>query len=182
MMNFKLFREYHEGNIINESIFDKMFSWMNKIGQMYKDPTVIQKAVESVITTAGDKSLKTFVPKTVAVKETYFIMLGDIKNPATNFSMSLTKLADLQDDTGLFQISGTTNVEMLKALTGTNAIEDLLKENILAIVSNVSLVKGKPITMKILKNILPQGKDYVSKFNVTGIASGIEVEKIFNKN
>lgn len=180
---FKTFENFEEEEHqeINEGLFDKLFSWMTKIGAMFKNPQTIQKSVEATIVSAGQGAMQNFDPKTVGVKETYFIMMGDGKDSKTNFSMSLTKLADL-DDSGLFQITGTTNPEMLKSLTGSNAIEDLTKNNIMAIVSKQSFIKGKPITIKILKNIMPNGKDYVSNFLVTGIASGVQVEKTFAKN
>jgi hypothetical protein len=165
---------------VNEGLFDKLFSWMGKIGQMFAKPEAVQKSVESTITTAALASPKALIPKSIAIKETYFVMMGDGKNAATNFSLSLTKMSDLPDGNGLFQITGTTNPEMLKALTGSIKVEDLVKNTVMAIVTPASFLKGKPITIKILKNIMPQGKDYVSKFLVTGIAPGTAVEKAFN--
>lgn len=181
-MYFKSFKDFKNSVKINEGLFDKLFNWMNEIGLMFKNPDFIQKSVESVVAEAGQSSQKNLIPKNVAIKETYFIMMGDGKDPKTNFSISITKIADLFDGSGLFSITGTTNPKMLKALVGSNNIIDLNKNNVMAIVSKDSFVKGKPLTIKILKNILPGGKDYVSEFQVMGIVPGTSVQKIFNKN
>ena len=182
MKHFKEFDEFYEESLNEAGVFDRSFSWLNKVGDMFKNPSTIQKSVEATITDAGNASAKNLIPNSVALKETYFIMMGDGKDPKTNFNMSLTKLAELNDGMGLFQITGTTNPDMLKALTGTNNILDLNKNSVMAIVSKESFVKGKPITVKILKNIMPGGKDYISKFLVTGIAPGMDVQKTYDKN
>ena len=182
MNHFKTYNEFKNIEEINEGFFDKLFSFFSSIFQMFKNPQNIQKSVEAVITDEGKNTPQNFIPKSIAIKETYFLMLGDGKNKNTDFVVSITKLANLPDDSGLFQISGTTNPNMLKALTGTNVMEDLSKNNVYALISDKSLLKGKPMTIKILKNILPGGKDYVSKFMLSGIAPGMEVEKIYNKN
>ena len=181
-MYFKSFKDFKNPMRINEGLFDKLFIWMNEIGAMFKNPDTIQKSVESVVTDAGQSSPKNLVPKNVAIKETYFIIMGDGKDSKTNFSLSITKMADLFDGSGLFSITGTTNPAMLKALVGSDNIIDLNKNSVMAIVSKDSFIKGKPITIKILKNMLPGGKDYVSEFQVTGIAPGTSVQEIFNKN
>lgn len=185
MNRFKTYNEFKnvsEPEDVNEGLFDKLFSWMASIGNMFKNPQTIQKSVDTTIANAGNAGLKNLNPKSVAIKETYFVVMGDGKDSKTNFSMSLTKIADLPDGSGLFSISGTSNPDMLKALTGTNVVSDLNKNSVMAIVSDKSFTKGSPITVKILKNIVPDGKDYVSKFLVTGIAPGTEVQKIYDKN
>ena len=190
-MRFKLYEEFtteRDQNInelqdtMNEGLFDQLFSWMGKIGQMFSNPEKVESSVEAAVTDMGDTAMKSLTPKKVAIKETYFVMMGDGKSTKTNFSLSMTKMADLPDGSGLFQITGTTNEDMLKSLTGTNVMDDLVKNNIMAIVSVSSVTKGKPITVKLLKNVMPKGKDYVSRFIVTGIAPGTSVEKTLNKN
>jgi hypothetical protein len=104
------------------------------------------------------------------------VIMGDGKNSATDFSIGFSKLADLPDGSGLFQITGTTSPEMLKALTGTDKNEDLTKENVMALISPNGFEKGKVATMRLLKNITP-GKDYVTKSLVLGAVPVLDVEK-----
>jgi endonuclease III-like uncharacterized protein len=90
-------------------------------------------------------------------------------------------MADLPDGSGIFQISGTTSPEMLKALAGSDKIEDLSKNSVMAIIAPAGFEKGKPATMRLLKNIVPGGKDYVTKSVMVGAVSEIEVEKTLAK-
>ena len=180
-MAFQTFNEFKEESI-NEGLFDKLLSWMNSIANLFNNPETVQQSVQAAITDAGDASPKAFDPKAAAQKSTYFIMMGDSKDANTNFSISLTKLADLPDGSGLFQFTGTTNTQMLKDLTGTGKITDLMTNDIMAIISPQSISVSKPADIKILKNIMPQGKDYISKYTVIGIAPGEAVTKTINKN
>ena len=52
---------------------------------------------------------------------------------------------------------------MLKGLVGTTNMIDLAKNNVMAIIAPSGFEKGKLATMRILKNVMPGGKDYVTK-------------------
>jgi hypothetical protein len=170
-----------ESEELNEGFFDKIFSVFGKLGALFKNPDALRKSVETAVTSAGDKSDK-FIPKTVKAGETVMIMMGDGKNSAMDFAFSFTKLADLQDGSGIFQLSGSSNPVMLKALVGTDKVEELSKNPVLAMVAPTGMEKGKPVTMKLFKNMLPGGKDYVTKTLMMGATTATEVEKVMAKN
>lgn len=162
---------------INEGLFDKLSNMFSKITGMFKDKAKLAKGVDVAMQTAGKKS-ETFLPKTIKNGETYLVTMGDPKVPAKNFTISFTKLADLPDGTSsLFSITGSTSPEMLKALIGSDKVEDLGKNNVMAIIPISGFIKGKVATMRIVKNIIPGGKDYVTKAFVIGSVSGLSVEK-----
>ena len=168
------------GTPVNEGAFDKLMSMFSRITNLFKDKEKLTKSVESTMTQAGDKA-KIFSPKSIKNGDTTMVVLGDGKTSATDFSVAFTKLADMPDGSGLFQISGTTSEEMLKALTGTGKEEDLSKNSVMAILSGTSFVKGKPAVMKLVKNMIPGGKDYLTKTVFVGAVSDVEVEKTLAK-
>lgn len=166
---------------LNEGFFDKLFSAFSRIGNLFKDNDSLRKSVETAVTTAGDEAKK-FIPKSAKAGETVMIMMGDGKNSAMDFAISFTKLADLQDGSGIFQISGSSNPVMLKALVGTDKVQELSKNPVLAMVDSTGMEKGKPVTMKLFKNMLPGGKDYVTKTLMMGATTATEVEKVMAKS
>jgi hypothetical protein len=93
----------------------------------------------------------------------------------------MTKLADLPDGSGLFQITGSSSPQMIKALSGSDKIEELAKNSVMAMISPMGLEKGKVATMKLLKNILPGGKDYITKTFVQGVVPMTAVEANMKK-
>lgn len=105
------------------------------------------------------------------------VVLGNGKEAATDFSIAFTKLADMADGSGLFQITGTTSPEMLKALVGTDKVEDLALNSVMALVSSTSFTTGKPATIKLIKNMLPGGKDYLTKALFMGAVPELEISK-----
>lgn len=168
------------GTSVNEGMFDKLTSLFSRITNLFVDKEKLTKSVEATMTEAGDKA-KIFSPKAIKNGDTTMVVLGDGKAASTDFSVAFTKLADMPDGSGLFQISGTTSDEMLKALTGTGVEEDLSKNSVMAILSGTSFVKGKPATMKLIKNMIPGGKDYLTKMVFVGAVSDAEVEKTLSK-
>jgi len=168
------------GEAVNEGLFDKLSSMFAKFPTLFKDKEKLTKSVEATVTEAGDTGKK-FIPKSVKENETYIVVMGDGKSAATDFSIAFTKLADLPDGSGLFQISGTTSPEMLKALVGSDKIEDLAKNNVMAMISPTGLEKGKVATMRILKNVMPGGKDYVTKSVMVGAVPQTAVDKTLAK-
>jgi hypothetical protein len=180
MKNLKTFESFSEKDeialhTINEGLFDKLSTLFTKVTNFFSEPDKLRKGVDAALTDAGDKAKK-FTPKIAKTSETYMVVMGDGKNSAADFSIAFSKLADLPDGSGLFQIAGTTSNEMLKALTGTEINEDLAKNNVMAIISPNGFEKGKVATMRLLKNITP-GKDYVTKSLVQGAVPALEVEK-----
>jgi hypothetical protein len=164
------------GEAVNEGLFDKLKSLYSKVTNLFKDKEKLTKAVQATVTDAGDKA-KTFSPKQVKVGVTTMIVLGNGKEAATDFSIAFTKLADMADGSGLFQITGTTSPEMLKALVGTDKVEDLALNSVMALVSSTSFTSGKPATIKLIKNMLPGGKDYLTKALFMGAAPELEITK-----
>jgi hypothetical protein len=170
----------HFGTPVNEGLFDKLKTFFSKVTGMFTDKEKLSKSVESTVTQAGDKA-KIFTPKSIKDGDTTMVVLGDGKTSATDFTVAFTKLSDLPDGSSLFQISGTTSEEMLKALTGTNKNEDLALNSVMAILTAGSFTKGKPATMKLLKNMIPGGKDYLTKAVFIGAVPNVEVEKTMAK-
>jgi hypothetical protein len=109
------------------------------------------------------------------------VVMGDGKNSALDFNIAFTKVADLPDGSGLFQIAGTTSKEMLQALVKSDKIEELAKNSVMAMIAPAGFEKGKIATMKLLKNVLPAGKDYVTKALVQGTVPKTEVDKTLLK-
>lgn len=163
---------------MNEGFFDKLLGFFNRIANMFKDPAKLSSAVSQASTELGDKATKVkYDPKMTKVGETVFIRMKDPKNEKNVTDWSLSKLADLQDGTGIFQITGSNNAAMLKSLTGSEKQEDLAKNSVMALVSNQGVETGKPMDIKIVKNILPGGQDYKSQTIVDSILPGTSVEK-----
>ena len=191
MSHFKKFNEFNiEENVvtdffvldetINEGFISGLISMFKKIVNMFKDPKILGKSVDAVNKELGEKSAK-MVPKDVKVNNTVFVLFGDTNDKTTQFNVSLTKLADLPDNSGLFQISGTSSPTMLKALTGSSDINDLTANSVMAIITSFGLEREKPARMRILKNIVPGGKDYASKTMVMGIVPAELVQQTMNK-
>lgn len=161
---------------LNEGWFDKSLSFFTKLFNIFKDPATLKTSLEKTIIEEGDISKK-FLPKNIKINDTYVLNMGDGESTETNFSIGLTKLANLPDGTFLFQISGTTSEEMLKALTGSTKIEDLVKSNVMAIITQNGFVEGKAPTMRLVKNILPPSKDYTTKALFLGAAPMTAIEQ-----
>jgi hypothetical protein len=171
---------FNKATPLNEGLFDKLTSMFVKIAAMFKDPMKIKKSVDAAVTEAGIKGAN-FIPKNVKVNETYILSMGDGKNPINDFSIALTKLAELPDKSNLFQISATTSQEMIKSLTGSPDLNDLARNNIMAIISSNGFERGKPTTMRIVKNILPNGKDYTTKSLLLGAVPSTAVQTLLLK-
>lgn len=168
------------GEVVNEGLFDKLTSMFSKFIPMFKETEKLKKATTTTVTQAGAKALK-LIPKVYKPNESIMLVLGDGKNSALDFNISMTKLADLPDGSGLFQITGSSSPQMIKALSGSDKIEDLAKNSVMAMISPMGLEKGKVATMKLLKNILPGGKDYITKTFVQGVVPMIAVEANMKK-
>ena len=167
------------GNAVNEGLFDRLLSSFQRITNLFsKDPEKLKKSTQAAVTETG---MTKFDPKAFKVNDTVMITMGDGKTSALDLSMALTKLADLADGSGLFQMVGTTSLPMLKGLVPSGKVEDLTKDSVMVMIAPAGFEKGKPMTMKLLKNILPDGKDYITKDLFTGAATDAAVEKIMTK-
>jgi hypothetical protein len=172
---------YEMGEAVNEGLFDKLTSIFSKFAGIFKDQAKLQKSVESTVTQSGAQS-KNFDPKAYKVNQTAMVVMGSPQaETGGDFTIAFTKMADMPDGSGLFQITGTTSPVMLKALVGTEKNEDLAKNSVMALIPSAGFVFKKPATMRILKNIIPGGKDYVTKTVLVGSASSTEVEKTLQK-
>ncbi|MCK9293360.1 hypothetical protein M0P25_04755 [archaeon] len=172
----KTYYEFKD-DLLNEGFLGDLFGkFMKHIAGLFQNSELLNKALQNVLNTQGTKSLTVLDPKSVKNESTFFVKMGVDGDESKDFSISLTKLADLSGGAGLFQITGTTSPEMLKALVGTNNVDDLQKNSVMAIISNKSFIKGKKAVMKIVKNMIPDGKDYTTATNVLGITSGDSVE------
>ena len=172
----KTFKEFRGEEHLDESIFGKLASMFSNVANLFKDKEKLEKSVTSTMEQMGEEKTSKFDPKKAKVKDSFIIQMGDVSKPETKYTMSLTKIADLPDDSSLFQITGTTSKEMLKSLVGSDKIEDLTKNSIMAIISMSGLEKDKVATMKLLKNVIPGGKDYVTKVPVLGAVPAEIVE------
>ena len=164
-----------KNNRVDEGLFDKLTGMFSKVTSLFKDPQKMQSSVDTTMDQLGDKTKK-FAPKQAKVNESYIVQMGDPTKPETKFTMALTKLADLPDGSGLFQITGTTSKEMMKALVNSENVEDLTKNSVMAMISANGFEKGKTATMKLLNNVIPGGKDYITKTMVTGVVPSTAVQ------
>ena len=89
----------------------------------------------------------------------------------------MTKLADLPNDTTLFQMVGSSNPAVVKALAGSSNIEDFSNMSVMAILNDRSAIKGKPVRMRILKSAIPGGKDYVTQNNLDSVVPMDSIQK-----
>lgn len=193
-MVFKSFEHFNasqtsitEVGTLNESIFDKLSFAFSRFLKLFSDPYKLQQNVEAAVVDMGEKTVK-FLPSQVKLNNTVMVLMtGAIpenvktkgkEEKLTDFTIAFTKISDLPDGSGLFYITGTTSQKMLKALTGTDKMEDLISNNVLAVIPPTGFVKDAPITMKILKSIIPGGKDYVSNSKVKGAILKSDLDKI----
>ena len=84
-------------------------------------------------------------------------------------------MADIPDGSGLFQLSGSDNIDFIKNL-GFATIEDLAKTGVILILSPDSLSKDKPLTMRIYKNT-NKGVPVVTKTLIKSILPAETVAK-----
>lgn len=175
------FNEFRYDSELNEGIFDPFINLFKRIANLFRDPGKVQNSVSSAMESLGEAKTRKFLPKQLKVSESYWLMMGDISKPSSNFSIAITKLADMPDGSSLFQLVGTTNAAMLKSLVNSDKISDLAKNNVMILISKNGLEKGSPATMRILKNIMKDGKDYVSQTTLIGAVPENSVQMNFTK-
>lgn len=159
---------------VNEAgLFDLLKGLFTKIWNLFKDPAKLKVSLDKAIEDAGTRS-ENLVPKDIKNNETVIVAMMDPASPDSTFSLSLTKLGMLSDGSGIFQVSGSDSPVLIKALAGSEKMEDLAKKSVMAVVKGAE--KGKPLSMKLLRNILPNGKDYVTKTVVKGTVPSASVK------
>jgi hypothetical protein len=162
---------------LNEGIFDALKSLFGKISTMFKDPVMLTKQVDQAAVKAGVKDDKV-IPKSVKNGSTLIVKLQDPADETRKSILSLTKLADLPDSSGLFQVSGSDSPEFLKSI-GVADVAKLNEVGVLAIVPPEGFVKDKPMTSRMYKNLDKSGKPIVTKTLVktTLLADAVAKEK-----
>ena len=165
----------YAGSSINEGLLSSLAGFFKGIFDWYKSPDKLSKAIDKAAGLLGDKTGR-LDPASVNISSTIFLTMSD-KDGKNQFNISMTKLGDLPNDTAIFQIVGTTNPAMLKALVGSSNIQDLSNNSVMAILNDKSVSKGKPVTMRILKNAMPGGQDYVTQNNLDSVVPMDAVKK-----
>jgi hypothetical protein len=166
---------------MNEGVFDKLATMFPNVKNLFMNHSQLQTSIDNTMETMGESKTSKFIPKQVRVNDTFLIQMADSNDENVKFSIAFIKLADFPDGSGLFQIAGTTSLEMLKALVNSENIDDLTKNNVMAIIPQGGFTKGKPATMRLLKNIIPNGKDYVTKTKFNGAVPSAPVELNISK-
>lgn len=162
--------------LMNESVFSRLKGMFSKVTALFKDTNKLEKSITSTMEQLGDGKTSKFDPKQAKINDSFIVQMGDVSKPDTKYSMSLTKLAELPDGSSLFQITGTTSQEMLKSLANSDKVEDLVNNSAMVIMTTGGLEKGKTATLKLLKNVIPGGKDYVTEVPVMGTVPFKDVE------
>jgi hypothetical protein len=160
---------------LNEGIFDSLKSIFGKIGSFFADSEKLNKQIDQAGAKAGQKDDKV-AAKSIKAGSTIMVKLVDPEDETKKSVMSFTKLSDMPDGSGLFQISGSDSPEFLKSLL----IADVAKLNlvgVLAIIPQEGFLKDKPLTMRVYKNVNKEGKPTVTKLVVKAALPAEQVTK-----
>lgn len=164
-----------EENAINEGLFDALKGIFGKLGAMFKDTATLNKQVDAAAVTAGDKDNKV-VPKSAKAGSTLIVKLQDPKDETKKLLISFTKLTDMPDGSGLFQLTGTDSPDFMKSL-GVKDVANLNAIGVMAIVDAAGFVKDEPLSMRVYKNLSKDGKPIVTTTVVKAALSAEEVMK-----
>ena len=159
---------------INEGIFTAIKALIGKLVDLFKDTEVLNDNIDSATSRLGTKA-QNVSTKNVRNGSTVLVKLKNPDNESITI-FSLTKLQDLPDNSGLFQLTGTDNVNFLKSMgikdnTVLNAI------GVIVIVDPVGFVKDKPITMRMYKNVAKNGAPIITESIVVSAISAEELAK-----
>ena len=146
---------------LNETLMDKMKPALDRIAAMFKDTTKLNKQVDAAEEKAGttDDNLSS---KSIKNGTSVIVKLTDPQDEAKKSLLSLTKLADLPDGSGLFQITGSDSPDFLKSLASSD-VAHLNTMGVMAIIGPEGLVTTKNLTMYIYKNVNAQGKPIITE-------------------
>jgi hypothetical protein len=156
---------------VNEGIFDTLRSIFTKLTSIFSDTEKLNKQVDIVSAKTEFATLKSQEIKPGA---TYIVKLQDPKDQNIRVLISMTKLAELPDKSGLFQISGTDNTKFLNTLKVRN-VQELNKIGVLAIISDFEL--DKPLTMKVYKGVSQNGDPIITETQIKNVLLADDVIK-----
>jgi len=151
-----------ESDSLNEGLFDITLPPVyTKIENLFKDPNLLNTQVSQAEVKAGTSDDN--VPsKSIKPGVTTIVKLEDPRDNTKKSTLALTKLADLPDGSGLFQVTGSDSVDFLKSLN-VNDIPTLNTVGVMAIVDPTGFVNDKPLTMRVYKNVVTTGKATVTQ-------------------
>lgn len=146
---------------VNEAMFDKLKSVFSKITQMFSDPKMLNKQMDQASAKAGtaDDNVSS---KAVKNGSTVLVRLVDPTDENVRSLISLTKLTDMPDGSGLFQLTGSDNEAFMSSL-GVSSVSNLVIVGVLAIVEPAGFRKDSSLSMRIYKNIQREGKPIVTE-------------------
>lgn len=179
MKNLKRYEDFIIESIsikaINESVFDKLKSVFSKISTMFSDTKTLNKQMDQAMAKAG-ASDDNVASKAVKNGSTVFVRLVSPTDENVKSLLSMTKLADLPDGSGLFQITGSDNEEFLGSL-GVSSISNLIIVGVLAIVDPGGFRKDSSLSMRIYKNVAKDGKPVITQGEVKATIAAETVAK-----
>jgi hypothetical protein len=147
--------------VLNEaSVFDTLKSVFSKIATMFEKPDVLNKQMDQAAQRAGTSG-ENVTSKSVKIGSTIMVRLISPTDENVKSILSLTKLADLPDGSGLFQITGSDNEDFLKSL-GATSISNLTIVGVLAIVDPAGFRKDTSLSMRVYKNVSKDGKPIIT--------------------
>jgi hypothetical protein len=179
MRKVTLYKDYIVENttIVNEGIFDTLKSIFFKITSMFDDSVKLNSQIDVASAKAG-VSDDLVNAKTVKAGVTMLVRLQSKPDGPDNTSkrviLSFTKLADLPDSSGLFQITGCDSTEFLQSL-GMKTIEELNKIGVLAILTDFK--KETPLTMRVYRNVGKDGKPVVTESLIQSTLSADVIQR-----
>ena len=160
---------------LNEGIFDSLKSIYTRLQGIFRDTTTLNKQVDTLQAKTGEKDAKV-APKGIRAGSTLIVKLADPKNAESKSLLSMTKLADLPDGSGLFQISGSDSPPFLKAL-GVKDTATLELVGVMAIIAADGFIKGKPLSMRVYKGVTKDGKPTVTQTVIQAALNADDVLK-----
>jgi hypothetical protein len=166
--------EYTISENLNEGVFDALKNIFGKLTGMFKDPEKLNKQVDAAAVKAGATDDKV-TSKSAKSGSTLIIKLQDPKDEAKKLLLSFTKLSDLPDGSGLFQMTGTDSVDFLKTL-GVADNTALNATGVLAIISS-DFVEDQPLKMRVYKNVNKDGKEITTQTVVKAALSADTIAK-----
>lgn len=145
---------------VNEGLFDMLKGLFSKVADMFDDADLLSKKLEQAAIKAGAADNKV-TPKSIKVGSTTLLKLVDPQDENNKSILSLTKLADMPDGSGLFQITGSDNANFLKSFN-VKSVTELNLVGVMAIIGPEGFVNDKSLTMRVYKNVSKTGKPTVT--------------------
>lgn len=159
---------------VNESMIDTLKTTLGNVALMFKDPTKLKTQIDEASTKAGDQT--SVIPNSVKAGSTILVKLSDSDEESKTTVLALTCLAVMSEGSGLYQISGTDSAEFLGTL-GIASNDDLINVGVIAIVGKEGFINDQPLTIRIYKNIIKDGKPVVTKNLVQATLPAEDVAK-----